>query len=89
MGGPTDLPAFNTFIRLLVGGDQTFIQENISVLANTPVTINHNLNEKLVVPKIYSYPGGELRALYVQLIDENSLTISSSGPATVSIIVKA
>lgn len=88
-GGETTLLSFDNFVKALAGVDLTYLEENITLTANTPYTVTHSLGHKLVVPSVYSYAGGLSLNPDVILVDNNSLTITSSTNATVSIFIKA
>ena len=77
---------FNTFVGSFKQA-QSYTQEDIVLTAGNPVTITHNLGEKLVV--LESYSGGLSQELDTVLVDSNSLTIESATNITVSIIIKA
>ena len=89
LGGDLSLPAFDNLVVSLAGGDPSYLEENTTLVANTPYTVSHTLGEKLVIVDVYTYPGGVTHNCEVILVDNNSLTITSSTNATVSIFVKA
>ena len=88
-GGLRELVSFDNHVIDLAGGDPSYLEENATLVANTPYTVNHTLGEKLVVVEVYTYPGGVTHDCDVILVDNNSLTLTSSTNATVSIFVKA
>lgn len=89
LGGNLSLPAFDNHVTGLAGGDSSYLEENATLVANTPYTVNHTLGEMLVVADVYTYPSGVTHNCEVRLLNNNSLTITSSTNATVSIFVKA
>lgn len=89
LGGEVSLDSFDNHVIDLAGGDPSYLEENATLVANTPYTVNHTLGEKLVVVEVYTYPGGVTHDCDVILVDNNSLTLTSSTNATVSIFVKA
>lgn len=87
-GGGLEDSNFIQYVENVSGGDPSYLEENVNLTANTAYTVTHSLGQQLVIVDTYTSTGIK-HDCEIILVDSNSLTVTSSSNATVSIFVKA
>lgn len=85
-GGSTVSTTFDNHVLNLVT-PQRYTAASLSLVALTPLTITHNLDQQIVQIAVYDESNWEKMEVSVTLVDADSLTITSTQSATVSVVV--